>query len=490
MTRKSSCAFLKYLFCLALFVNAQVLQAQQGTVTVRNTENNNASFFVDRYNLGFKEEQIEGVVAKDEIVFSVTTLSQSFTQARIVISGKTIPLYLEKDDQLVITQRNGDIMYDGKGAANNTLLKLFDQTFVEEYNDSIQASQMLEKGIDSYEMNLFAQRKKQRSFIDENSDKGASQTFIDFMKQRIDYQYWYLLLAHPIIKANSSTSILVVNKIPDPLLQGLDKVKINNPDMLSSASYRNCTKYFVIYFTSKANGFNKFKDHSVSAERKLSVASSNLSGSVYSWWLASFLKDQCGNLSPYTVKKFISLIEENDKDQLYKPIAKLLCDTKTIEANNTGSVSKKTEGVSSGTGNEAISFTDVNGKKVRLNDFKGKVVYIDFWASWCGPCRAMMPYSKALHEKLTEKQKKQIVLLYISIDGSEEPWRKGMKDLDIQGVNVISPGNWNSDACHYFQINSIPRYMIMNKKGEIVDSNAKRPADPTLLDDLLMLLAE
>jgi hypothetical protein len=91
---------------------------------------------------------------------------------------------------------------------------------------------------------------------------------------------------------------------------------------------------------------------------------------------------------------------------------------------------------------------------------------------------------------LTEKQKKQIVFLYISIDGNREAWIKAMSDMGIEGINVISPGNWNSPACRYFQINSIPRYMIINRKGEIEDVNAPRPNDPELLQRLLRLAGE
>jgi thiol-disulfide isomerase/thioredoxin len=137
---------------------------------------------------------------------------------------------------------------------------------------------------------------------------------------------------------------------------------------------------------------------------------------------------------------------------------------------------------------DELGLKDLNGKPFSLSDLKGKVVYIDFWASWCGPCRQMMPFSKQLHEGLTETQKKEITFLYISIDASEDGWKKAITDLGIEGVNVISPGNWSSKVCSYFQINSIPRYMIMDRKGNIVDFNAKRPADPSLKDDLLKLL--
>ena len=112
-------------------------------------------------------------------------------------------------------------------------------------------------------------------------------------------------------------------------------------------------------------------------------------------------------------------------------------------------------------GKDELGLKDLSGKSFSLSELKGKVVYIDFWASWCGPCRQMMPYSKQLHENLTEKQKKQITFLYISIDANEDAWKKAINDLGMEGTMLISPGNWTSKVCSYFQINSIPRYMIM-----------------------------
>ena len=95
-----------------------------------------------------------------------------------------------------------------------------------------------------------------------------------------------------------------------------------------------------------------------------------------------------------------------------------------------------------------------------------------------------------MHEQLTNKQKKDIAFLYISIDQDTAAWKKAILDLGMEGTQFISPGNWQSKACPYFKIGSIPRYMIMNKKGEIIDQNAKRPADPSVLQQLIGLSLE
>lgn len=94
-----------------------------------------------------------------------------------------------------------------------------------------------------------------------------------------------------------------------------------------------------------------------------------------------------------------------------------------------------------------------------------------------------------MKEKLSKKQKEEVVFLYISIDNNEAAWKKGIEQNNIQaGEHAFSPGGWGASVVKYFGIKGIPRYVLIDKKGDIADGNAKRPSDPAALDDILNLL--
>lgn len=459
---------------------------------IKNAKENQLRISVDKNWLAIQPE-IQIAKINDEKFYHELKIEQSCI-AELFYSFMRMPVYLDPGDSLGIEfndSGNPSISLSGSAAVNNVLLQSFFQKFAADFNDSIQQYSIIKSTLDNYENSIFNARNRQMEYLKQESRAGNSAAFNKFMEAQISYHYWALLLSYPIIQANSSMQILTVNPLPDLMLEALDKVKLNNESVLHADSYREFLKYYVIYFTSKANQFQKFRDYSISAEKKLIVAKDRLEGDVLNFWTARFLKEECGNLSPFMMNKFSAFLKEKDSAGKYWSQVKAYCEpirekspvvSESIEKTKTKSAVVQSK--------DELDLTDINGKVVRLEDFKGKVVYIDFWASWCGPCRVMMPFSKELHDKLSPKEQKQIVFLYISIDANKEAWLKGIQDLKIEGVNVISPGNWSSKVCKYFQINSIPRYMIMNKKGEMVEFNAPRPMEPSLLDQLKKLIAE
>ena len=105
---------------------------------------------------------------------------------------------------------------------------------------------------------------------------------------------------------------------------------------------------------------------------------------------------------------------------------------------------------------------------------KGKLIYVDFWASWCAPCIAEMPMSKILQK---EYNKKGVVFIYISTDKDKEAWKNASKNLKIKDQFSFLATNYpKSDFYKDLKLNSIPRYLIFDQNGKLIHENAPRPS--------------
>lgn len=117
--------------------------------------------------------------------------------------------------------------------------------------------------------------------------------------------------------------------------------------------------------------------------------------------------------------------------------------------------------------------------------YKGKVIYLDFWASWCSPCRKEMPYSLELQKKYAGKE---VVFLYMSTDKNAQAWTNMISQLNLTGMNYRASDAVKQQIYNQFNLQYIPRYVLIDKNGKIVDSNAKRPSDPNVVADINKLL--
>lgn len=114
---------------------------------------------------------------------------------------------------------------------------------------------------------------------------------------------------------------------------------------------------------------------------------------------------------------------------------------------------------------------DVDGKEYTLADFRGKYVYIDMWATWCGPCKREMPYLKALEEEFKDAE---IVFVGLSVDKDKAAWENMVRQGELTGVQLyLGTGSRFQEG---YRVEAIPRFILLDKEGVIISNDMSRPS--------------
>lgn len=203
------------------------------------------------------------------------------------------------------------------------------------------------------------------------------------------------------------------------------------------------------------------------AARELCYLRDSVSNPVVREWVSDntmsmmmAMGDNDGLVRCFEIYKGLSgkseLYKENEK--IYNSLSKLLPGVKATD----------------------FDMQDVDGKTVRFLDVigQGKVTYIDFWATWCGPCCAEIPHVAKLVEKY--KNNPNIEFLSISLDDKLKKWHDKLDEDKPQWRQFIIPDNFKSVFAKEYNIRAIPRFMMFDTEGRIININAERPSNPNI----------
>lgn len=149
---------------------------------------------------------------------------------------------------------------------------------------------------------------------------------------------------------------------------------------------------------------------------------------------------------------------------------------------------KSREGMLDGSPAPMVPLQDTSGAHKSFADYAGKYIYIDFWATWCGPCIQEIPHLQALeHDYASEN----VVFVSISMDRERDhrKWMEFVRDRGLTGEQVWLDADYNKRISEAWHITQIPRFVLLDDKGRIVDANAPRPSDKKVRELLNSVLS-
>lgn len=257
-------------------------------------------------------------------------------------------------------------------------------------------------------------------------------------------------------------------KASSNFLDGVKKIDLfNTPDYIKYPTYREiCREEYGHRFNVDYN-----KNFSY-AESFINVSESIPSGIVRDKLMMEYMPHVFkANASMEQVYKYFNSSSTNEDDKKaisnkYKSLANL----------------------APGNNSPNFNYENIDGSRTTLNELKGKYVYIDFWATWCGPCKREIPHLKELEEEYKDKN---IAFVSISVDKPEKhsAWKKMVKDKELGGYQLITENATNSPFVQYFKVSGIPHFVLLDPEGNIYSAYAPRASNPsikTLFDKLLI----
>ena len=133
-----------------------------------------------------------------------------------------------------------------------------------------------------------------------------------------------------------------------------------------------------------------------------------------------------------------------------------------------------------------IEFEDIDGEVYCLSDLFGKPLYVDLWASWCGPCCEEIPYLAKFVESLSTNP--EILCISISIDDDRDDWTGKLAEVNPSWMQFLATAAGQESISNQYFVSGIPRFLLIDAEGKIASVNAPRPSTPNLLDELKALL--
>ena len=322
----------------------------------------------------------------------------------------------------------------------------------------IERNSFINDRINGADSNLFGQKPQEfkenvKAFFAELDKKlkayGFDEEFVKNQEKWTNYKFIEYLTIFPTYHRYTSGDEAI---LPDDFYAERDGIDYDNAEEFRTIdTYRDLVRskfYTIINNPNDAENIKKFISE-VNALKSENIR-------------ADLAKGTFQLISPSSTvnKEIFDFINKNVTDEKVKEAAKKAYDVATKLTS--GSPSPKFS-----------NYENFNGGTTSLDDFKGKVTYIDIWATWCLPCRGEIPALKELEKKFHGKD---VAFVSISIDQNKDEWKEFVKSEDLKGVQLFAENAFESQFIQDYGIRQIPTFIIIDKEGKIVNADAPRPS--------------
>lgn len=292
-------------------------------------------------------------------------------------------------------------------------------------------------------------------------------------------------------KKTGSATIHLFLKAGDTklLLQGTaGKYSVTGSSAISQKDYESLISRDQVYLRKEQMFDSRLRQYQISgnakaiAQMKDSISKTETARKV-NLYEAFILQHPNDDLSLYAMKMYSWINTENPLEvkAVLSKLGKELQDTQEmIEVKNEAEDNMRfMKGV------KAPEFTqaDTSGNTIALSSLQGKYVLIDFWASWCKPCRAMNPSLVRLYQKYKNKG---FTILSVSLDSKKESWLKAIHDDRLEWQQVSDLKSWNNEVAKQYKITFVPQNYLLDSHGVIIGKNfSEEDLDQVLEKDLI-----
>ena len=391
---------------------------------------------------------------------------------RLSLSNQSIQLFIVPGDRisLIADQRtwHTSALFKGDHAKENNYLVIYEnlkttlqpqdfQTFfTQEEHDFIIAVEERTTLLNDSQQDY---QKKNGTFDEFFAEMISEEVAYDAAIMKMNYPFYFEYLL--------PDSNVILSDTYDSFLQNLE---IDSEDNLMVPAYKGFLMKYLEFKT-----INDTSDHETTQNVKKFNSISKL-----------FQSENVKNLLYYSLMQEILETSINDASLVMDKYIQLQTNAKYKEEITTGYNSWST--LLKGKSSPEITCVTATGKTVSLQSLKGKLIYIDIWATWCGPCLRELPYLENLQEKY--KKREDIAFVSISIDDDKVAWSTMVKEKNMKGIQLHANTEMHEKIVNNYLINGIPRFIIINKSGNIWNANAPRPSSKEVLNDIELALVQ